>query len=141
VDFRAGSDVADFSLDEHGRIDGFEGFDGLPGLADIFFEGQGGKIKDDGIESGFGSLDAFRERMGVIGVEENGEVKFLAQAADESGDLTSAYKVALALGQTYEHGNVEFAGSGEYGFQENEVRNIEMADGLAGLLGLLQQIA
>jgi hypothetical protein len=41
VNFRARADIPDFSLDQHGRMDRFQGFHGLLGLTDIFFEGQG----------------------------------------------------------------------------------------------------
>ena len=100
VNFRAGSNVPDFSLYKHGRIDRFQRFDGLLGLAHIFFEGQGRQIKDNGVESGFCSLHPFREGVRMIRVQKNGEAEFLTQASHESRDLASSHKLTLALGQT-----------------------------------------
>ena len=51
---RTGADIADLSFYEDVRIDGFEGFDRLFGLAYVFLERQRGNIKDDGIKSGPG---------------------------------------------------------------------------------------
>jgi hypothetical protein len=38
------TDVADFSLHEHGGIDCFQSFHNLLGLAGILFEGQGRQV-------------------------------------------------------------------------------------------------
>jgi len=59
VDGRRGADEAEFGFDEDIGIDGFQGFDGLLGGFDIFFEGELGGVEDDEIETGFGGLDGF----------------------------------------------------------------------------------
>ncbi|MDB6088177.1 MAG: hypothetical protein JWN85_961 [Gammaproteobacteria bacterium] len=54
-----GIDVAEFSFYEDGRINGFEGFDGLFGLAHVLLERKRGKVEDDGIKPGLGCLHSF----------------------------------------------------------------------------------
>ena len=83
MDFRAGSDVADLALDQDRRIDGFESFDGLFRLADVLLEGKRGQVEDDGVKARFGDIQSVRQRMGMVRVEEDRVVEFLASSAPE----------------------------------------------------------
>ena len=86
---RAGSDIPDFSLYKDRRIDCFQRFDRLLGLAHIFGGGQGRHIKDDGVKPGIGSLHRLREGVRMICIKEDREVEFLPQTSDESGNLAN----------------------------------------------------
>src|SRR5215469_7564861 len=69
--FRAGSDVADFSLDQDIGINGLEGLDCLFGLVDILLERLRGSIEDDGIETGLSGFDGLPERVSVVRVQKD----------------------------------------------------------------------
>jgi len=77
----------------------------------------------------------------MIGVKKNGEVEFLAQTPNEGGNLTYSHKFTLALGQTNQDRHVHFLSGGERRFQENQVRNIEVADCHPIFLRFLQEIS
>ena len=141
VDFRAGADVADFSFDEDGRVDCLESGDGFFGLADVLVDGQRGEVEDDGIEAGAGGFFGLGEGVGVVGIEKDGHAGLFAQAADQSGDLADSHEVTLALGGSDDDGDVEFAGGGDDGFEENKVRDVEVADRHSPLLRLLENLA
>ena len=141
VDFRAGADVADFSFDEDGGVDGLERGDALFGLADVLVDGQRGEVEDDGVEAGAGGLLGFGEGVGVVGVEKDGDAGLFAQAADQGGDLADSHEVTLALGGSDDDGDVELAGGGDDGFEKNEVGDVEVADRHSPLLRLLDDFA
>ena len=83
MDLRPGADVADLALDQDRRIDGLERFNGLFRLADVLFERQRGEVEDGGVETRFGDVQGVRQRMGVVRVEEDRVVEFLASSAPE----------------------------------------------------------
>ena len=115
--------------------------EGFAGLVDVFVEGEGGGIEDDGVVSGMGGLEGLGEGMGVVGVEKDGEVEFVAQAADEGGELTSSEESPFAFGGADDDRYLEFAGGGEDGFQEDEVGDVEVSNGDATLLRLVENLA
>jgi len=115
--------------------------EGFAGLADVFFEGEGGGVEDDGVVSGVGGLECLGEGVGMVGVEKDGEVEFVAQAADEGGELTGSEESALAFGGADDDGYLEFAGGGEDGFQEDEVGDVEVPNGDATLRGVVENLA
>ena len=90
MDFRSGSDVANFPLDQDRRIDSFEGLDGLFRLADVLFEGKRRQVEDDGVKTRFGDIQSVRQRMGMVRVEEDRVIVFFAQAPHQGGDLPNA---------------------------------------------------
>src|SRR5579862_7765677 len=97
VYFGAASDVPDLTLDQHRRIDRFQRFYSLLGLANILFDGQGRKIEDDRVKARLCGFEPLRERVRMIGVKKNREIEFLAQASNESCNLTSSHKLALSF--------------------------------------------
>jgi hypothetical protein len=63
MDFRPGSDVANFTLDQDRRIDRFKGLNGLFRLADVLLEGERRQVEDDGVKTRFGDIQSVRQRM------------------------------------------------------------------------------
>ena len=78
MDFRAASYITDFPFYQERRIDAFERFDGLLGLAHVLLKGQRRTVKDDHVKARLHRLDCFSKRMGVVGIEKDGKVEFLA---------------------------------------------------------------
>jgi hypothetical protein len=97
---RTGSNVANLSLHEDGRIDCFEGFDRFFGLAHVLVEWQRGKIEDDGIKPGPGRFYCLRQGMGMIRVKKDWAVAFLPQTPHQSRNLPDSDKLTFALGRT-----------------------------------------
>src|ERR1700740_601341 len=117
VNLRAASNVSYFSFYEHGRVDRFENFYSLLGLAHVFFKGQGRQIKDNRVESSLCCFHPLRERVRMIRVKKNGEVEFLAHTSHESCNLTSAKNLPLAFRQADQNWRVQFPGSRKNRFQ------------------------
>jgi hypothetical protein len=76
----------------------------------------------------------------MIGVQEDREIEFIAQAPHESADLAHAEKFALAFRYTYDYGNVQALRRSEDGLQNDEIGDIEMADGDPTVLRLFQNL-
>ena len=109
---------------------------------DVFIEGEFGGVEDNEIETGFGSFDGFFEGVGVIGVEVDGELEFVADAFEEGGGLASADEFAFAFGNADDDGDFEFAGGVGDGFEDYEFGEIKVAHGFVlgvdGLEGLAE---
>src|SRR5262249_7970934 len=99
MDFRASADITDLSLYQNGWVDGFERFDGLPGLAHILLKRQRGQVKDDRVKASLHGLHCFGQRMSMVGIEKDGKVEFLTQASHKSRERTSSDKLTLSLGR------------------------------------------
>src|SRR5262245_52145591 len=115
--FRTGSDIADLSLYEDSRIDGFEGFDRLFGLPHVLLERQRGSVEDDGIKPAPRCFDSLRQGMRMICVEKNWKIEILAQTSHQSGNLTDSHKLALALGRTNQDRDLQFLRGREHCLQ------------------------
>ena len=140
MDFRPGSDVADLAFDKDRRIDGFEGFNGLFGLADVLFERERRQVEDDGVKARLGDIQGVGQRMGVVRIEEDREIVFLSQAPHQSDYLPDAEKFSLSLGGAHRYRDFEAPRGGHHRLQQNQVRHIEVAYRYSVLLALLQSI-
>jgi hypothetical protein len=114
-------------------MDGLDGLDGALGLGDILLERKGRAIEDDHVEAGTGGLFGARERVGVVGVEENG-VTLVAIAFDERGGLGNAQEIALALGDARDNGEAQLTCGGDDGLQDCEFGEVKMPKGDASEL-------
>src|SRR5215813_468547 len=97
------SDVPNLSLYQDGRIDCFEGFDRLFGLAHVLLQQQLGSIKDNGIKPCFGCFYSLCQGVCMIRVKKDREIEFLPQASHQSHNLTDSHKLALALRRTNQY--------------------------------------
>src|SRR3984957_5587585 len=141
MDFRAGSDVADLALDQDRRIDGFESFDGLFRLADVLLEGKRRQVEDDGVKARFGDIQSVRQRMGMVGVEEDRGVVFLSQAPHQGSDLANTEKFPLSLGGADRYRDLEVPRRSDHRLQQNQIRHVEMADRRSILLALSENVS
>src|SRR5262245_49127166 len=111
---RTSPDIADLSLDEDGRIDGFEGFDRFFGLPHVLLERQRRSVENDGIKPAPGCFHSLLQGMRMICVEKNGKIEILAQTPHQSRKLTDSYELPLALGRTNQDRQLEFLRGGEH---------------------------
>ena len=141
VDFGAGTDVADFAFDQNVGIDGFQFLHGVAGLAHVFVERQRGKIEDDGIEAGVRGFERFGQRMGVISVQVDRKIEFVAQAFHQRGHLAHAEKSAFAFRHADHDRHAQLARRREDAHENIIVANVEMPHGDFVFLRLLQNLA
>ena len=64
----------------------------------------------------------------MIGVQENGEIVFLAQAPDQRGDLPNSQEFTLAFGRSHDDRGIAVACAFKHGLQRDPVRDVEMTD-------------
>jgi hypothetical protein len=76
--------------------------------------------------------------MGVVSVQEDGKVVFLAQTLDKSRNLGDADELAFAFGNAHDDRQVLFASRLEHGFEGDEFWNVEMANRRSRGIGVLQ---
>src|SRR5262245_31870912 len=114
---RTRPDIADLSLDQDGRIDGFEGFDRLFSLPHVLLERQRGSVEDDGIKPASGRFQSLLQRMRMICVETNWKIELLPQTTHQCGNLPDSHKLTLALGRTNQDRDLQFLRGGEHCLQ------------------------
>ena len=77
----------------------------------------------------------------MVGIQENGEVEFLAQTSYKCRDLADSHKRALPFGQTNQDRHIHFTSGREDRFQQHQVGDIEVSDRLSGFLRFLQMMS
>jgi hypothetical protein len=141
MDFRPGSDVANFALDQDRRIDGLEGLDGLFRLTDILLEGQRRQVEDDGVKARLRDIQCVRQLMGMVRVQKDRIIVLLSQAAHESGNLPDAEELPLRLGGADCYWDLEVPRGGDHSLQQNQIRHVEVADRGSVPLALLESVS
>ena len=109
MDIRAAADKPQLALDDDPRIDRLDRVNGLSGKLDVPFQGRSGNIEADHIVARFRRFDRMFQGMGVIGIEEDRVVEFLAQAGDHGDSLADTDEVALALGSADQYWHFQSA--------------------------------
>src|SRR5262249_45830747 len=115
--FRTGSNVADLSLYKDGRIDRFDRFHRLLGLAHVLFEWQRRSVEDNGIKPALDPFQSLIQGMRMICVEKNWKIELLPQTAHQCRNLPDSHKLTLALGRTNQDRDLQFLRGGEHCFQ------------------------
>ena len=129
VNLRAGSYIANLSLYKDCGVNCLNCFDRFFRAGDILFEWQSGKIDDDRIKAGFRCLDCLKKRVCVVRVEKDECVGIFTQTVHDSSKLARSKEISLSFRGAHKYGNPDFNRGCENRFQENEVRDIEVAKG------------
>jgi hypothetical protein len=77
----------------------------------------------------------------MVRVEKNWEFEFLSQAFQESGKLARTKELSLSFGRANEYRNLDFIGGPENRLQQNQVSDIEVAEGCAFFFQSCQNIS
>src|SRR5919199_2468148 len=141
VNLRTSSNIADFALNQDGRIDGFQLLDRRLRLTNVLVDWQRRKIKNDCIVTGVSRFDSTIERVRMICVQKNGKVEFFAQASHQSAGLTYSDKFSFAFRNSDNYGNFQSVRRFKDRFQHEEVSDIEVTDGHSVVLSVLQNSA
>jgi hypothetical protein len=70
----------------------------------------------------------------MVRVEKNRQIGFFAHALHESGKLARTKESSFSFGRAYEYRNPDLSGGRENRFQQDQVSDIEVAEGRAFFL-------
>src|SRR6516162_3700750 len=79
--------------------------------------------------------------MRMVGIQEDWEIVFGADASDDGGNLSSADESPLPFGGSDQHRHSQSARGCRHGVQPDEIGDVEMTDGGASPGGFRQAIA
>ena len=129
VNLRAATDVPNFSLYDHGRVYGLELLDSLASRAGIPREWQRGQIEHHGIEARLHRFQGLRQRVRVVGIQEDGKIEFFTQTLHDSRKLPRSHKLPFSLRCANQNRHVQLTRSLEDTFQQDEIRDVEVPNG------------
>jgi hypothetical protein len=72
-------------------------------MPDFLLEWKRRQVEDDRVKARFGDIQGVRQRMGMVGVQEDWVVVFFTQAPHQSGYLPNAEKLPLSLGGAHRY--------------------------------------
>src|ERR1700723_1034554 len=67
--------------------------------------------------------------MGVVGIQEDGKVEFLAQTAHNSGELPRSRKLPFSFRSANHNRHLQFTRSLKDTFQQDEIGDVEVPNG------------
>ena len=134
--FHAGQS-AQLSLDNNAVVMGI--LNDLLGQSDVFLEGLGGGVDHNGGETAVNAALAQLEAVTVVQVQSDGDFGIF-----NDGSLDQLHEVRVvgvgtsALGNLQDDGRLQLAGSFGDALNDLHVVDVESADGVAAVVGLLE---